>query len=148
MTSTAGAYEAAVLAKMPFKTLSKVGEDPDYVEVSKLRREVYQNCAAIPSLLNGNNGHLGLVMHVADYAMRNNGNLYVASPNHPWNYNTTIGANVGRVLQSGQEAAHSKCINDHLTKQAVLQVSKNMLEEASLRWVLIEIEDQETGLNN
>eukprot|EP00957_Ditylum_brightwellii_P000945 75817-Ditylum_brightwellii.AAC.2 len=39
MTSTASAYEAAVLAKMLFKTLSKVGEDPNYVELSKLQQE-------------------------------------------------------------------------------------------------------------
>eukprot|EP00957_Ditylum_brightwellii_P021373 1611917-Ditylum_brightwellii.AAC.1 len=60
MTSTASAYEAAVLANMPFKTLSKVGEDPNYVEFNKLQREVYQNFAAVTSSLNGNNGHLGL----------------------------------------------------------------------------------------
>ena len=30
------AYEAAALAKMPYKTLSKVNEDPNYVELSKL----------------------------------------------------------------------------------------------------------------
>eukprot|EP00957_Ditylum_brightwellii_P108094 8246622-Ditylum_brightwellii.AAC.1 len=100
MTSTAGAYEVAVLAKMPFKTLSKVGEDLNYVELSKLRQEVYQNCAALPSSLNGNNGHLGLVMPAVDYTACNNGNPYVASPNHPGNYDTTIGTNDCRVLQS------------------------------------------------
>eukprot|EP00957_Ditylum_brightwellii_P193304 14718308-Ditylum_brightwellii.AAC.1 len=61
MTSTAGPYEAAVLAKMLFKTLSKVGEVSNYVELSKLRQEVYQNCAVVPSSLTGNNVHLGLV---------------------------------------------------------------------------------------
>eukprot|EP00957_Ditylum_brightwellii_P153935 11716988-Ditylum_brightwellii.AAC.1 len=85
MTSTAGTYEAAVLAIMPSKTLN---------------REVYQNCAAVPSSLNGNNGHLGLVMPVADNGMRNNGNQYVASPNHPGNHDTTIRANAGKVMQS------------------------------------------------
>eukprot|EP00957_Ditylum_brightwellii_P119188 9092173-Ditylum_brightwellii.AAC.1 len=147
MTSTC-AYEAVVLAKVPFKTLSKVGEDPNYVELSKLQRGVYQNCAAVPSSFNGNNGHLGLVMPAADYTTHNNGNPYVASPNHPRNYDTTIGANARRVLQSQQEAEHSKRIDDHLTKQAVLQITKNMLEEALPWWMLIEIEDRETGLNN
>eukprot|EP00957_Ditylum_brightwellii_P076578 5820170-Ditylum_brightwellii.AAC.1 len=99
MTSTC-AHEAAVLTKMPFKTLSKMGEDPNYIKLSKLQREVYQNCSAVPSSLNGNNGHLGLVMPVADYTTRNNGNLYVASPNHPGNYNTMIRANARRILQS------------------------------------------------
>ena len=68
MTSTVGAYEAAVLAKMLFKTHSKVGEDPNYIELSKLQREVYQNCAAVTSSMDGNNGHLGLVMPAAQYA--------------------------------------------------------------------------------
>eukprot|EP00957_Ditylum_brightwellii_P167060 12718085-Ditylum_brightwellii.AAC.1 len=80
--------------------------------------------------------------------MQNNGNPYVASPNHPGNYDTTIKANARRVLQSQREAEHRKCIDDDLTKQVVLEVTKNMLEEALLRWMLIEIEDQETGLNN
>eukprot|EP00957_Ditylum_brightwellii_P084924 6457756-Ditylum_brightwellii.AAC.1 len=74
MTSTASTYEATVLAKMLFKTLSKVGEDPNYVKLSKLQWKVYQNCAAVTSSLNGNNGHLGLVMPAADYATRNGGN--------------------------------------------------------------------------
>eukprot|EP00957_Ditylum_brightwellii_P198848 15156953-Ditylum_brightwellii.AAC.1 len=98
MMSTAGVYEAAVLTKMLFKTLSKVGESPNYVELSKLQQEVYQNCAAVPSSLDENNGHLGLVMPAADYATCNNGNSYVASPNHPGNYDTTISANASRVM--------------------------------------------------
>eukprot|EP00957_Ditylum_brightwellii_P101154 7708842-Ditylum_brightwellii.AAC.1 len=100
MTSTTSVYEAAVLAQMLLKTLSKVGEDPNYIEFSKLQREVYQNCAAVMSSLNGNNGHLGLVMPAAQYTVSTNGNPYVASPNHSENYDTTIGANACRVLQS------------------------------------------------
>eukprot|EP00957_Ditylum_brightwellii_P063379 4810973-Ditylum_brightwellii.AAC.1 len=87
-------------------------------------------------------------MPAAQYAMHNGGNLYVASSNHPGNYNTTIGANAGRVLQSRQEAAYNKHLDNHLTKQAALQVTKNMLEEALPWWMLSEIEDQETVLNN
>eukprot|EP00957_Ditylum_brightwellii_P095203 7250771-Ditylum_brightwellii.AAC.1 len=61
-------YEVAALAKMPYKTLTKVNDDPNYVELSKLHRKVYRNCAAVHSLLNGNMGHLGLVISPADYA--------------------------------------------------------------------------------
>eukprot|EP00957_Ditylum_brightwellii_P160319 12204046-Ditylum_brightwellii.AAC.1 len=35
-------------------------------------------------------------MPAADYDTCNNGNPYVASPNHPGNYDTTISANAGR----------------------------------------------------
>eukprot|EP00957_Ditylum_brightwellii_P184661 14064001-Ditylum_brightwellii.AAC.1 len=87
-------------------------------------------------------------MPAAQYAAHNGSNPYVASPNHLGNYDTTISANAGRVLQSRREAAHKQWLDDHLTEQAVLQVSKNMLEEALLHWMLSEIEDRETGLNN
>ena len=70
MSGTVSAYEAAVLAKMPYKELTKVNEDPNYVELSKLRREVYRNCAAVHSSLNGNMGHLGLSMPNAEYQTR------------------------------------------------------------------------------
>ena len=63
-------YEAPVLAKMPFKTLTKVSKDPNYVELSKLQREVYQNCAAVHSSQNGNNSHLGLVTEATKCAAR------------------------------------------------------------------------------
>eukprot|EP00957_Ditylum_brightwellii_P147619 11242108-Ditylum_brightwellii.AAC.1 len=61
---------------MPYKTLTKVNDDPNYVELSKLCREVYQNCAAVNSTLNGNIGHLRLVMPPADYTARNGGIAY------------------------------------------------------------------------
>ena len=71
MAMSANAYEMAALAKIPYKTLTKVSEDPNYVELSKLRREVYQNCAAVHSTQNGNNGHLGLVMDPAKICNKN-----------------------------------------------------------------------------
>eukprot|EP00957_Ditylum_brightwellii_P197133 15019591-Ditylum_brightwellii.AAC.1 len=64
------AYEAAVLAKIPFKTLTKVSKDPNYVEFSKLCCEVYQNCSAVHSSQNGNNSHLGLVTEATKCAAR------------------------------------------------------------------------------
>ena len=70
MAMNASAYEMAALAKMPYKTLTKVSEDPNYVELSKLRREVYQNCAAVHSFCNGNNGHLGIAMPINKYTTK------------------------------------------------------------------------------
>eukprot|EP00957_Ditylum_brightwellii_P038837 2935544-Ditylum_brightwellii.AAC.1 len=119
------AYEAAALAKMQFKTQTKVSKDPNYVELSKLRREVYQNCAAVHSFQNGNNSHVGLVMKATKYAARTGGGAYVASPLHPGTYNPNIAANSGRVVQSHQETKHKQLIEDHMIEKAVLQVSKN-----------------------
>eukprot|EP00957_Ditylum_brightwellii_P156775 11932449-Ditylum_brightwellii.AAC.1 len=67
MSGTVSAYEAAVFAKMPYKEVTKVNEDLNYMELSKLRQEVYRNCVAVHSSLNGNMGHLGLVMPNAQY---------------------------------------------------------------------------------
>eukprot|EP00957_Ditylum_brightwellii_P107817 8224794-Ditylum_brightwellii.AAC.1 len=67
MSGTVRAYEVAVLAKMPYKELTKLNEYPNYVELSKLRQEVYRNCLAVHSILNGNMGHLGLAMPNAQY---------------------------------------------------------------------------------
>eukprot|EP00957_Ditylum_brightwellii_P162486 12373157-Ditylum_brightwellii.AAC.1 len=85
---------------MPYKTLTKVSEDPNYVKVSKLRREVYQNCAAVHSSCNGNNCHLGIAMPINKYTTRNGGVAYTATPTHPGTYDSNIAANVGRVQQS------------------------------------------------
>eukprot|EP00957_Ditylum_brightwellii_P013993 1055654-Ditylum_brightwellii.AAC.1 len=79
----ASAYETVTLAKMPYKALTKVSEDQNYVELSKLRREVYRNCAAVQSSSNGNSGYLGIGMPAAKYTTRNGGVAYTATPNHP-----------------------------------------------------------------
>eukprot|EP00957_Ditylum_brightwellii_P006436 488523-Ditylum_brightwellii.AAC.1 len=137
-------YEAAVLAKMPFKTLTKVGEDPNCVELSKIRREVYRNCAAVHSTQNGNNGHLGLVVEATKYAMRTGGVAYIVSPQHPGTYDPNIAASSGQVVQSQREAKHNQLIEDHIIEEAVLQVCKNQLQEALPRWLLSKIEDRDT----
>eukprot|EP00957_Ditylum_brightwellii_P071139 5407322-Ditylum_brightwellii.AAC.1 len=85
---------------MPYKELTKVNEDPNYVELSKLRREVYRNCAAVHSSLNGSMGHLGLAMPNAQYQAHNGGVAYVGSPNHPGPYDGTIANNAGGVQHS------------------------------------------------
>eukprot|EP00957_Ditylum_brightwellii_P053712 4069401-Ditylum_brightwellii.AAC.1 len=93
------AYEATAMAKVPFKTLIKVRKDPNYIELSKLCREVYRFCAAVHSAENGNNGHLGLALPAAQYATQNGGVAYIASPNQPGTYGRTIAANVRCVQQ-------------------------------------------------
>eukprot|EP00957_Ditylum_brightwellii_P052394 3973541-Ditylum_brightwellii.AAC.1 len=87
----------AALAKMPYKTLTKVSEDPNYVELSKLRREVYQNCAAVHSSRNSNNSHLGIAMPINKCTTRNGGVVYTATLNHPGTYDSNIAANAGCV---------------------------------------------------
>eukprot|EP00957_Ditylum_brightwellii_P173308 13194078-Ditylum_brightwellii.AAC.1 len=93
-------------------------------------------------------GHLGLVMPPAEYAARNKGNAYAASPNNPKPYDGTIANNAGSVQQSQREAQHQQRLNKHLIEQAVKNVIKNMLGEALPRWLLLEIKDRDTGLNN
>eukprot|EP00957_Ditylum_brightwellii_P158304 12049929-Ditylum_brightwellii.AAC.1 len=133
---------------MPYKTLIKVNDDTNYVELSKLLREVYQNCAAVHSALNGNMGHLGLVMPLADYSARNRGIAYVASPTNLRPYDGTIANNAGSVQRSRREEQHQQRLDNHLIELAVQNVIKNMLGDALPQWLLAEIEDQDTGLNN
>eukprot|EP00957_Ditylum_brightwellii_P143086 10902228-Ditylum_brightwellii.AAC.1 len=147
MAMNASAYKMVALAKMPYKTLTNLSEDPNYVELPKLRREVYRNCAAVHSSCNGNNWHLELAMPVAHCAARNGGVAYTATPNHPGTYDMTIAANVGRVMQSRHEAEHKQRVDDHMIEQAVKNIIKIMLAEALPHWLLAEIEDRETGLN-
>eukprot|EP00957_Ditylum_brightwellii_P180797 13773480-Ditylum_brightwellii.AAC.2 len=140
-------YEATMLAKLPLKALTKVMKDPNCVELSKLRHEVYQNFPAVHSSQNVNKGHLGLDMLATQYAMRIGVVAYVVSPTHPGTYDPNITANSGRVVQSCREAKHKQLIEDHMIENAVFQVSKNQLEKALTKWLLSKIEDFDTGLN-
>eukprot|EP00957_Ditylum_brightwellii_P190274 14483434-Ditylum_brightwellii.AAC.2 len=99
---------------MQFKTFSKVSNDPNYIEFSKLRREVYCNGAAMYSSLNKNYGHLGLVMAVTEYTVRNGDNPYISSLIHSRVYDTTIGINTSRVHQNRREAQHTQRVDVHL----------------------------------
>eukprot|EP00957_Ditylum_brightwellii_P107745 8220270-Ditylum_brightwellii.AAC.1 len=72
--------------------LAKVSKDPNYIEFSKLQREVYRNCTTVHSALNGNNGHLGLAISVTNYTIRTEGAVYVASLTHQGMYDVTIAA--------------------------------------------------------
>eukprot|EP00957_Ditylum_brightwellii_P068916 5231202-Ditylum_brightwellii.AAC.1 len=95
---------------MPFDTLTKVRKDPNYIELSKLRHEVYQKCAAVYSTQNGYNGHLGLVIDPAKYVTRTTGITYAASSKHPGTYDANIVASSGSVVQSWREEALPKCL--------------------------------------
>eukprot|EP00957_Ditylum_brightwellii_P170080 12946314-Ditylum_brightwellii.AAC.2 len=147
MAMNASAHETAALAKMPYKTLTKVSEDPNYIELSKLHKEVYQNRAAVHSSCNKNNGHLGIAMLIGKYTTRNGGVVYTAATNHLGAYDSNIAINAGQVQQSQCEAEHKKLVDDHMIKQAVQNIIKVMLMEALPQWFLAEIEDRETGLN-
>eukprot|EP00957_Ditylum_brightwellii_P172079 13100738-Ditylum_brightwellii.AAC.1 len=59
-----------------------------------------------------------------------------------------ITENARRVMQSRREAVHKAQLDNHLTEKAVQQVTKNQLKVAMLKWLLVEIEDRDTGLNN
>eukprot|EP00957_Ditylum_brightwellii_P036885 2793349-Ditylum_brightwellii.AAC.1 len=80
--------------------------------------------------------HLGLSMPNAEYQTRN-------GP-----YDGTIANNAGCVQRSWREAQRQERIDNHLTEVAVQNVIKNQLELALQRWLLAEIEDRDTGLNN
>eukprot|EP00957_Ditylum_brightwellii_P182687 13915328-Ditylum_brightwellii.AAC.1 len=60
--------EVMVLEKFSYKTLSKCSDATNYVELAKVRNEVYKNLTAIDSALNGNHGHLGLAMANPGYS--------------------------------------------------------------------------------
>eukprot|EP00957_Ditylum_brightwellii_P211483 15366218-Ditylum_brightwellii.AAC.1 len=130
MSMNASTYEIAELAKMTYKTLTKVSKDPNYVELSKLHREVYQNCATVQSSRNGNNGCLGIATSAAKYTTRNGGIVYTATPNHPGTYDSNITGNAGRVQQSWREVEHKQCVDDHMIERTVQNIIKIMLTEA------------------
>eukprot|EP00957_Ditylum_brightwellii_P158201 12041892-Ditylum_brightwellii.AAC.1 len=93
-------------------------------------------------------GHLGLVIPPADYTARNRGIAYVASPNNPGSYDGTIANKAGSVQRSRREAQHQQCLDNHLIELVVQNVIKNMLGDALPQWLLAEIKDRDTGLNN
>ena len=63
--------ESAVMVCMPNTVLTKVRGDGDYVQFSKLRREVYQNLSAVSMTYGApNDGHLDLVMTDVKYLVR------------------------------------------------------------------------------
>eukprot|EP00957_Ditylum_brightwellii_P009915 748227-Ditylum_brightwellii.AAC.1 len=147
MSTNASAYKATTLAEVPYKMLTEVSEDLNYIELSKLCQEVYQNCAAVQSALNGNNGHLGLAMPIVQYTARTGGVAYVDSPSSPGAYDATIANNAGQVMLSHREAEHKQCVDNHMIKKAVKNIIKIMLDEVLPHWLLAKIEDRETGLN-
>eukprot|EP00957_Ditylum_brightwellii_P078988 6007938-Ditylum_brightwellii.AAC.1 len=90
------------------------------------------NGVVVYNNLNGNNVHLKLVISETEYAARNGGNPYIASPNYPSVYDTTMGISTSRVHQSQREAQHMQRAEAYLTEQVVEQVIKNQLKETLL----------------
>eukprot|EP00957_Ditylum_brightwellii_P019737 1489767-Ditylum_brightwellii.AAC.1 len=86
-------------------------------------------------------------MDPAKYATRSTGVAYTASSTHQGTYNANTAANSGSVVQSWCKAENKQRIEDHMIEKAELQVCKNKLQEALLKWLLSEIEDCNIGLN-
>eukprot|EP00957_Ditylum_brightwellii_P085615 6513087-Ditylum_brightwellii.AAC.1 len=101
------AAEQDVLAKFPRKKLSKCNEDTNYVELSKVQKDVYKSLSVIPSQLNGNHGHLGLAMENATYVACT-GAAFVEITANLGAYDTTIGPTAGTVNRARQETEHDE----------------------------------------
>jgi hypothetical protein len=50
--------------------LTKIDGTPDAATIQQLRKQVYTNLIAIPSIIGGDNGYLGLAMPAAEYLAR------------------------------------------------------------------------------
>eukprot|EP00957_Ditylum_brightwellii_P132420 10097526-Ditylum_brightwellii.AAC.1 len=61
--------EATVLKSFHYKILSKCSNATKYVELAKVRHEVYKNLTSVDSANNGIHGHLGLAMDDHTYSM-------------------------------------------------------------------------------
>eukprot|EP00957_Ditylum_brightwellii_P055892 4234865-Ditylum_brightwellii.AAC.1 len=101
------AAEQDALEKFPRKKLSKCNEDANYVELSKVQKEVYKNMSVIPSQLNGNCGHLGLAIESATYAAHT-GAVFVEVVVNLSVYDTPIDPAVGAMNRARQEAEHDE----------------------------------------
>ena len=138
--------EAIVLAKMPHTSLTKIRGDGDYVQLYKLRKEAYQNLSAIPCPYGKEgDGHLGLAMPPAQYLMRT-GQAFIV-PDNPGAYDDDIGNNSGAIARARGEAKHKEAVRAYKTCRAVEAVVRNQLQRALPTALLVEIEDEITGLN-
>jgi hypothetical protein len=67
----------------PKPTLTVITAEPTHADLTRLKKEIFANALAVPSLLGGGgHGHLGLVMPAADYIALN-GTLAFMSPPVP-----------------------------------------------------------------
>ena len=139
--------ELAVMACMPTSVLTKVRGDGDYVQFAKMRKLVYQNLSAVSSTYSDRNyGHLGLGITNTKYFVRT-GVHYVVTLD-PGMYKITIGATISHVTISRREAENNESRRAFRTNKAVKYIIKNRLKQAIPPSLIIEIEDEITGLNN
>lgn len=138
--------EAVVLAKMPHASLTKIRGDGDYAQLYQLQKEAYQNLSAIPCPYGAEgDGHLGLGMPTAQYLLQT-GVAFVV-PEDPGVYDDEIGPNAGAILRARKEATHREAVRAYKTCKAVKIVVKNQIQKALPETLLVEVEDDITGLN-
>ena len=115
--------ESVVMARMPNVVLTKVREDGDYVQFTKLRKEVYQSLRAV-STTYGAPGYdyRGLGMTDAKYFFRTG--VHYVFPLNPGIYNVTIRATVSHITRSRREAEHNEARRDFITIKAIDSIIK------------------------
>ena len=91
-------------------------------------------------------GHLGLWMTNTKYVVRTDVHYVVTLD--PGIYNFTNEATISHVTRSQCETEHNEARWDFRTKQFVESIIKNNLNQAIPPSLIIEIEDEITGLNN
>ena len=120
---------ATVLEKFPYKALSKCSNATNYVELAKVRNEVYKNLTAIDSALNGNQGHLGLAISDPGYTNQAGG-AFVKIPSNPGPYDLIIATNTGAVTRPRREAEHQERREAYRIQEACKTITKNQLDLA------------------
>ena len=91
--------ESAIMARMPNTVLTKIRGDGDYMQFTKLQKEVYQNLSAVSMTYGATgNGDLSQGMTDAKYFVRTGAHYVV--PLDPGIYNVTIGVTVSHVIRS------------------------------------------------
>eukprot|EP00957_Ditylum_brightwellii_P157251 11968022-Ditylum_brightwellii.AAC.1 len=95
--------KATVLKRFPYKTLSKCCDATNYVELAKVRNEVYKNLMAIDSALHGAHGHLGLAMPDPVYTNQARA-AFAEIAVDPGLYDLMIATNTGSITRAQHEA--------------------------------------------
>eukprot|EP00957_Ditylum_brightwellii_P012219 923032-Ditylum_brightwellii.AAC.2 len=139
--------EETVLKRYPYKTLSNYCDATNYVELAKVRNEVYKNLTAINSALNRAHGHLGLAMPDPAYTNQT-GAAFIEIAVDLGSYDLTIATNTGSVTRVRHKAEHLERREANHIQQACKTMIKHQLERAIPKWLLNKIENCITGLKN
>ena len=135
------------MTRMPNAVLTKVRGEGDYVKFTKLRKEVYQNISAVSTTyIAPDDGYLGLGTTDAKYSICTG--VHYVVPLDPGIYDVTIRANISHVTRSRREAEHNEARWYFRTNKAVESIIKNRVKQAIPSSLIIEIEDEITGLKN